>query len=99
MGFQVQVKTTATMKGAYPYDFSTKEDRDDFLQQYDDLIFWFFLPEEDESFFSDSDGPSWANPRGSGWRKGGAFKAQEATAEEPADEIAPAEVPDDGERW
>lgn len=101
MGFQAHVKTTPTMKSAYQYDFPAKELRDDFLKEHDAEIFWFFLPEDDDMFFREfGGGPSWSNPQAGGWKKGGAWKArQEAAAEDPGDEIAPAGAPDDGERW
>lgn len=55
--FQVLVKTTALMNGAYTFLLGSREEREQFVKRPD--VFWYHFPEEDED---------WRWHRGGAWK-------------------------------
>jgi hypothetical protein len=57
MAFQVLVKTTAVMQGAYTFLLGSREERDEFVRRPD--VWWYHYPEEDDD---------WRWHRGGAWK-------------------------------
>jgi hypothetical protein len=57
MFFQVLVKTTSVMNGAYTFLLPSREERDAFVRRPD--VWWYMFPEEDED---------WRWHRGGAWK-------------------------------
>lgn len=70
MAFQVLVKTTAAMNGAYTYLCGSQQEREQFVQRPD--VWWYHFPEEDDD---------WRWHRGGAWKPAHELAPQDLSAE------------------
>jgi hypothetical protein len=72
VSYQVLVKTTAVMNGAYTYLLETAEERAEFVRRPD--IFWYHFPEEDDD---------WQWHRGGAWKPAHQLTPEDLEAKPP----------------